>query len=83
MSTHSIAKAKNQLSKLIDRALKGEGVVITRHGQPTAVLVGVEGRDWEDVLYQTSASFWKMIQRRRKEKTISLREMRKRIDEGP
>jgi prevent-host-death family protein len=38
MSTHSIANAKNQLSKLIDRALKGEGVVITRHGHPVVEL---------------------------------------------
>ena len=38
MSTHSIAKAKNQLSELIDRALKGEGVVITRHGHPIVEL---------------------------------------------
>jgi prevent-host-death family protein len=38
MSTHSIAKAKNQLSQLIDRALKGEGVVITRHGHPVVEL---------------------------------------------
>ena len=38
MSTHSIAKAKNQLSDLIDRALKGEGVVITRHGHPVVEL---------------------------------------------
>ena len=38
MSTHSIAKAKNQLSELIDRALKGEGVVITRHGHPVIEL---------------------------------------------
>ena len=34
MSTHSVAEAKNKLSELIDRALKGENVVITRHGQP-------------------------------------------------
>jgi prevent-host-death family protein len=34
MSTHSVAEAKNKLSKLIDRALKGEAVVITRHGTP-------------------------------------------------
>ena len=32
MTTHSIAEAKNQLSKLIDRALQGEPVVITRRG---------------------------------------------------
>ena len=36
MSTHSVADAKNKLSELIDRALKGEDVVITRHG--TAVV---------------------------------------------
>jgi prevent-host-death family protein len=32
MSKHSVAEAKNRLSELIDRALKGEEVVITRHG---------------------------------------------------
>ncbi len=34
MSTHSVAEAKNQLSRLIDRALQGEPIVITRHGHP-------------------------------------------------
>jgi prevent-host-death family protein len=38
MSTHSVAEAKNQLPKLIDRALKGETVVITRRGQPVVEL---------------------------------------------
>lgn len=32
MSNYSVAEAKNHLSELIDRALKGEDVVITRHG---------------------------------------------------
>ena len=34
MSTHTVAETKNQLSKLIDRALKGEHIVVTRRGQP-------------------------------------------------
>lgn len=34
MGKHSVAEAKNDLSGLIERALKGEDVVITRHGQP-------------------------------------------------
>ena len=38
MANHSAVEAKNQLSELIDRALKGEGVVITRHGQPVVEL---------------------------------------------
>jgi prevent-host-death family protein len=38
MSSYSVAEAKNQLSKLIDRTLKGEGIVITRRGQPVVEL---------------------------------------------
>ena len=38
MTTHSIAEAKNQLSKLIDRALEGEPIVITRRGEPVVEL---------------------------------------------
>jgi prevent-host-death family protein len=41
MSTHSVAEAKNQFSRLIDRALKGEEVVITRRGQPVIELTPV------------------------------------------
>jgi prevent-host-death family protein len=38
MSTHSVAEAKSKLSDLIDRALEGEAVIITRHGNPVAEL---------------------------------------------
>lgn len=38
MSSHSIVEAKNTLSSLIDRALSGEQVVITRHGHPVVEL---------------------------------------------
>ncbi|HZK91715.1 MAG TPA: type II toxin-antitoxin system Phd/YefM family antitoxin [Stellaceae bacterium] len=41
MSTYTVAEAKNKLSELINRALKGEGVVITRHGQPVVELKSV------------------------------------------
>ena len=36
MSVHSIAEAKTQLSRLIDRAMGGETITITRHGHPVA-----------------------------------------------
>ena len=42
MSTHSVAEAKNQLSRLIDRALNGESVVITRHGHPVVEIKPVK-----------------------------------------
>jgi prevent-host-death family protein len=38
MSIFSVAEAKNNLSKLIDLALKGEQVTITRHGAPVVEL---------------------------------------------
>ncbi len=38
MGTHTVAEAEGRLSELIDRALEGEGVVITRHGKPVVEL---------------------------------------------
>jgi prevent-host-death family protein len=38
---YSVADAKNNLSDLIDRALEGEGVVITRHGRPVVKLTPI------------------------------------------
>jgi prevent-host-death family protein len=38
MSSYSIAEAKNQLSKLVDEALEGKQVTITRHGKPVVDL---------------------------------------------
>ncbi len=82
MKTINVRDLQKNVRKCVV-ASQNDRVVITRHGKPAAVMVGVEGRDWEDVLYQTSASFWKMIQRRRKEKTIPLRKMRERLEKSP
>lgn len=54
-------------------------MVVTRHGRPAAVVIGVEGADWEDVFYQTNPAFWKLIEQRRKSRTIPSAEMRKRL----
>jgi prevent-host-death family protein len=40
----SVAEAKTHLSELIDRALAGEEVVITRHGRPVVALKPVTRR---------------------------------------
>ena len=42
MASYSVADAKNNLSQLIDRALRGEGVVINRHGTPVVELLAVK-----------------------------------------
>jgi antitoxin (DNA-binding transcriptional repressor) of toxin-antitoxin stability system len=38
MTTHNVADAKANLPQLIDRALAGQEIVITRHGKPVAEL---------------------------------------------
>jgi prevent-host-death family protein len=38
MSEYSVADAKNQLPSLIDKALEGEEVIITRRGKPVVEL---------------------------------------------
>ena len=38
MSTYSVADAKDGLPRLIDRAMAGEEVIITRHGKPVVEL---------------------------------------------
>jgi prevent-host-death family protein len=61
------------------RLSQKESVVVTRHGRPAAIVIGVEGQDWEDLVLRRSPAFWKMIERRRKEKTVPLQEMRRRL----
>jgi prevent-host-death family protein len=38
MAAYTVAQAKNTLPKLIDRALEGEEVIITRRGKPVVEL---------------------------------------------
>ncbi len=43
MANYSVATTKDNLSSLIDKALAGEEVVITRHGKPTVRLHAIAG----------------------------------------
>ncbi len=36
MAAYSVAEAKNTLPRLLDKAIEGERVIITRHGKPVA-----------------------------------------------
>jgi prevent-host-death family protein len=78
MKTLSVRELQKNIKETVDASQKAH-VVVTRHGRPIAVLVGVEGKDWETVFWETNRSFWKTITKRRREKTISLAEMRKRL----
>ena len=60
MTAYSVAEAKNTLPKLIDRALQGEEVVITRHGKPVAELKPVRQQP------ATAAGTYSWLQTRRR-----------------
>ncbi len=78
MKTVSARDLQKKVKECVDTA-QAERVVITRRGRPAAVLVGVEGKDWEDVVLQTSPAFWRLIEKRRKQPTISFRELQARL----
>jgi prevent-host-death family protein len=64
MKTIGVRELQKQLKDCVDTA-QTEQVVITRHGKPAAICIGVEGYDWEDLLWMTDKSFWQMIEERR------------------
>ncbi len=78
MKTISVRDLQKRVRESVDAA-QSDRVVITRSGKPAAVLVGVEGQDWETVVLETNAKFWRLIAKRRKQRTVSMAEMRKRL----
>lgn len=69
--------AKTGLSATLDDAQR-DRVLITRNGKPSAIVIGVEGRDFEDVLLMSNPRFWQMIEASRKEsRTYSMAEVRR------
>jgi prevent-host-death family protein len=78
MKTIPVRDLQKRIKECVDQA-QLDRVVITRHGKPAAVLVGVEGEEWEDVVLQTDPAFWKLIRARRKQPTLSLDELKKRL----
>ncbi len=78
MKTVSVRDLQKNVKECVDTA-QDDRVVVTRHGKPAAVLVGVEGEDWEAVVLQTDPAFWRLIRARRKQPTISLRQIKTRL----
>jgi len=78
MKTISVRDLQKRVRESVDAA-QSDRVVITRGGKPAAVLVGVEGQDWETVVLEINAKFWRLIEKRRKQRTVSMSEMRKRL----
>jgi antitoxin (DNA-binding transcriptional repressor) of toxin-antitoxin stability system len=72
---------KADLWACISRAQR-ERLVITRRGKPIALLVGVRGMDPGQLELGSSDRFWKLIAKRRKQKSISRTLLEQRLDNG-
>ena len=62
------------------RDAQRERVVLTRQGKPVAVLISVKGLDLEQIELGHSDEFWTMIRERRQQKTMSRRELERRLE---
>jgi prevent-host-death family protein len=66
-----LKEAKARLSEFVDAA-QADRILITRRGQPAALVIGVEGQDIEQVILGSDADFWKMIEERRRRNAPTL-----------
>ncbi len=55
-------------------------VVVTRGGNPVALVLGIQGLDEEQVQLGMSDKFWQLISARRKEKTLDRAALEKRFE---
>jgi len=78
MKTVALREAKQSLSGFVAHAQR-ERVLITKHGKPAALVIGVEGRDIEDVLLSQDPEFWKLVEARRRQPTLSIADVRARL----
>jgi len=78
MKTVALREAKQSLSGFVAHAQR-ERVLITKHGKPAALVIGVEGQDLEDVLLAQDPEFRKLVEARRQQPTLSLADVRARL----
>ena len=53
MKTISVRELQKCIKECVDHSQKA-CVVVTRHGRPSAMLIGVEGKDWEHLVTHTA-----------------------------
>lgn len=79
MKTITVRDLQKHVRDCVDASQRSR-VVVTRHGIPAALIIGVEGSDWETLALQTNPSFWRMVEQRRKDRTIALDELRRLVN---
>ena len=79
MKVVALREAKATLSGCVEAA-QHDRVLITKHGRPAALVIGVEGESLEDLFTVAGPRFWELIEARRKSrKAVPLAEVRRRL----
>ena len=65
MKLIGLKEAKTNLSAFVEES-QHQRVLITRRGRPAALVIGVEGRDLEEMLLAGDVEFWGMLEKRRR-----------------
>ena len=60
MKTISVRELQKCIKECVDHSQKA-CVVVTRHGRPSAMIIGVEGKDWEQLVTHTAPELAKHI----------------------
>jgi prevent-host-death family protein len=79
MKTISSSDMQTRVEAILSSA-QSERIVLTRRGRPSAVLIGIESYDDEDLQLARSKDFWRMIEQRRQGSSISLAELKSRLN---
>lgn len=74
----TVTVEKSDLRMCIEQAQHGR-VVVTRDRKPVALIVGVEGLDREQLELGSSDKFWRLIEERRSQKTITRAALERRL----
>jgi hypothetical protein len=74
----TVTLEKSDLSTCVEQAQRGR-VVVMRNRKPVALIVGVEGLDREQLELGSSDKFWRLIEARRNQKTITRAELERRL----
>ena len=56
-------------------------VLVVKNGKPVALVSDVRGLDAEQIELGTNARFWKLLEARRRQKSIPWQEFKKRLDQ--
>ena len=76
MNTVDVGHA--QLDDCLAQSQRGP-VVLTRQGVPIAAIVSLDGLDEEQIELGFSSEFWKLIESRRQQPTLTQQELERRL----